>query len=124
MDAIYIKYHEWFESILAQDLPKEIVGFAVNLYDNDNSYEAELIGAATFDKDNEDWACDDIFMSDRFIFPISSFKGGWEANLALIVESTNKYIESNSKGALKLNSAQGFGVGFVDGNLTLVGKNA
>ena len=130
MKQIYIDFYSWLDSALSEDIPGEVVGFAINLYESPDCYEAELVGAPTFDSEDEDWACDDIFMSERFEFPSETvledwepspeLPSGWEAAQAMIAESVSNYISGASNGAKKLRSAKGVGVGFVDGNLTLI----
>jgi shikimate kinase len=130
MNKIYKEFHNWLDNVLSEDMPEEVVGFAINLYESDECYEAELVGTPTFDSEDEDWACDDIFMSSRFEFPdeiiledwepSDELPTGWEAAQAKIVDSLTGYISNPSDGAEKLKTAKGIGVGFVDGNLTLI----
>ena len=124
MKEIHRKYHQWLESILAKTLPNEIEGFAINLYDSAETYNVELVGTPTFNASDEDWACDDIYMSEKFEFPISSLPKGWEPAQEEIAESTKQFMRSETKGAKKLNCAKGVGIGFVDGNLILIQANA
>jgi len=124
MKPIFEQYHNWLEEILSGELPEGINGFAVNLYEGMASFEAELVAAPEFDKDNEDWACDDIYMSARFEFLHEIIGSSWEPALNKIVDSTKAYIMTNTSGARLLKSVRGVGVGFVDGALVLVHVNA
>ncbi len=120
MKKIEFEFNNWLESILIEELPTDIKGFALNLYEGPDCWEVELIGAATFDPDNEDWACDDVFMSERFEIPQEDVPGNWENALNEIANWFNIYLKSNSRGSKKLSSAEGIGIGFVDGNLILL----
>lgn len=120
MNKIESEFKGWLETILSEDLPVGISGFAINLYEGPYAWDAELIGAPTFDPINEDWACDDIFMSDRFEIPHEKVSEGWEAALNEIALWFKDYLMAKSEGAIKLLSADGIGIGFVDGNLILL----
>ena len=124
MDDVFKKYHKWIEKTLSKKLPEGINGFAINLYENTSSFDAELIATPEFDPDDEDWACDDIFMSKKFKFPHKALGSDWEPALEEIANSTKNYISLGSKGACLLTAVKGVGVGFVDGNLVLVHINA
>ena len=100
--------------------PSGINGFAVNLYDSFDAYEAELIAAPVFDIDDPDWACDDIYMSDRFEFSKTIFSDGWERALDNICKATLAFVKKDCEGAQKLRSVQGVGVGFVSGDLKII----
>ena len=123
MNNIDGQYHQWIENVLSSNLPSNINGIAINLYEGPDSFDAELIATPEFDAENEDWACNDIFMSDRFEFPHKDIGHNWEIALNKIVQSTKDYIANNTKGAQFLSTVKGVGVGFVDGNLVMVQVN-
>ena len=52
-------FFEWLDLILKNELNSEIKAINFNLYeDTDNKWSIELVGTFSFDKDNDDWACD------------------------------------------------------------------
>ena len=52
-------FFEWLDLILKNELNSEIKAINFNLYeDTDNKWSVELVGTFSFDKDNDDWACD------------------------------------------------------------------
>ena len=118
------EFHAWLDAKLSEDLPSGIKGFAINLYEYVDAYGAELVATPTFDKEDEDWACDDIYMSDHFELPKELFLSGWENALEKVTESTSDYLKGNSEGSLRLRSVKGVAVGFVNGNLNIVWENA
>ena len=55
-------FFEWLDLILKNELNSEIKAINFNLYeDTDNKWSVELVGTFSFDKDNDDWACDEVF---------------------------------------------------------------
>lgn len=58
---MYNKVSDWLDDILGCDIPNEVAGFCFNLYeDGDNFWSMELVGAERFDKEDEDWLCDEV----------------------------------------------------------------
>ena len=52
-------FFEWLDLLLKNELSSEIKAIIFNLYeDTDNKWSIELVGTFSFDKDNDDWACD------------------------------------------------------------------
>ena len=52
-------FFEWLDLILKNELNSEIKAINFNLYeDTDNKWSVELVGTFSFDRDNDDWACD------------------------------------------------------------------
>lgn len=115
-------YAEWLDALCKRPMPSDVVAFSVNLYDSAGAgfYEAELIGAAQYDPEDEDWACDDIFNSglkERFELPASEVGSDWEKALQLFVDWTRSYCEDASNHGEVLRRARAVTVGFVEGNL-------
>lgn len=108
----------WLDSILEGNLPDEVVAVNLNLYDRtDNNWAADFIGADHFDLEDEDWACDEVFLADeQFEWKRDA---DWKTVLAEVVEALQLYLEVGMFGS-KLTAYQGVGVGFVDGNIEIV----
>jgi hypothetical protein len=123
-NELYNLMASWIDSALSTPLPEGIAAFNFNLYDGGNptAFELELMGAPTFTPDDEDWACDEIFMSPqpRFLLPHSTVGAHWESGLSATSKLLFKYINSNSSGALRLKQSKAVAVGFVDGNLQII----
>lgn len=61
-DLSYKAFEKWVDATLSADLPEGIEAFCFNLYDDGKGqWSAEIIGAASFDPGNSDWACDEVF---------------------------------------------------------------
>jgi hypothetical protein len=118
------QFCSWLDAVLSEDLPEGILGFAINLYEGPSTWGAELVGTPTFDEDDEDWACDDIYMSTRLEIPHECIAAGWERALDDVAKSLQAYLSTESLGANKLMAAKGIGVGFVEGNLILINGSA
>ena len=123
-DNLYASIASWIDAEFSEPLPEGIVAFNFNLYDggDPDGFEMELIGAPTFSEDDEDWATDDIFMSNppRFLLPHALVGDVWEAGLECADALLVRYIASSNVGAVRLRQSQAVAVGFVDGNVQIV----
>lgn len=101
-----------------------IEGFSFNLIESCGDFSIELVGTASFDEDDQDWACDEIFEPNRRAISIPEKYSGlqWEICLDNMQTLLIDYMKSNEKGALVLQRAEGIGIGFVDGDLIVVKK--
>ena len=112
---------DWIDSILNTDIPDDVKAFCFNLYEEGNgSWSMELVGAGRFDPEDQDWPCDEV---TDFGSGNNSYKwdmeAGWKDALAYVVDALKKYLE-DGKYAELLKSKSGVGVGFVDGDLTIL----
>jgi len=100
-------------------LPNEIIAINFNLYEDGNdNWSLELVGTESFDEDDEDWACDEVF--DTRDTPLTwQKKAGWSEILDEMKKVIELYLEKGQYSDV-LKSYQGIGVGFVDGNLEIV----
>lgn len=58
---MFDKVSKWLDDVLETDIPKEVVAFGFNLYDDGNyNWSMELIGTSEFDVDDEDWLCNEV----------------------------------------------------------------
>lgn len=109
----------WLDKILERSLPDEIAAVCFNLYeDGGQNWSAEFVGAASFDPDDCDWACDEVFTTRdtplRFVRDCS-----WEDVLEEAVNAVERYLEQGVH-ATRLKKYQAVAVGFVDGDLEIV----
>ena len=112
-------FFEWLDLILKNELNSEIKAINFNLYeDTDNKWSVELVGTFSFDKDNDDWACDEVFDTrDNTLSWVQDTT--WEDVLQEAIGKIQKYIEVG-KYAEQMRTYSGVGVGFVDGDITIV----
>ena len=115
----YIKFATWLDSVLQMNIPSDVVAFCFNLYeDADKKWTLELIGASSFDKDNSDWACDEVFTTREN--PLSwNDKKEWKEVLSESEAIIKEYLKKG-KYRKELKERRGLAVGFVDGDLILL----
>lgn len=111
--------NKWIDSVLENPLPEQVIAIAFNLYeDGENQWSVEIVGTDSFDPDDSDWACDEVF-NTRNNLQSWTQEATWEVILQEVADKIKKYIETGNYSE-KLKSYQGIGVGFVDGDITIV----
>lgn len=115
-DLSYKEFEKWVDCSLNTELPKDVVAFCFNLYDDGNGqWSVELVGTSCFDKDDSDWACNEVF--DTRNYPLKwKYKGSWKNVLSSVKSHLETYLKIG-KHASMLSSQQGIALGFVDGEL-------
>ena len=118
-DLSYKEFEKWVDCSLNTELPKDVVAFCFNLYDDDNGqWSVELVGTSCFDKDDSDWACYEVF--DTRNNPLKwKYKGSWKNVLSSVRSHLETYLKIG-KHASMLSSQQGIALGFVDGELIIL----
>jgi hypothetical protein len=115
-------FSKWIDAALSANESQRVVAYNFNLYEGAApEFHVELIGASEFTKDDEDWACAEVFATRDNLFVIPHDLAGekWEDGLAFAVKLVRRYLE---EGELRdtLKARKAVGVGFVDGNIELV----
>jgi len=120
---MYNEFEAWLDAALEADLPDDIAAFNFNLYEDDEYlWSIELIGASSFDPEDPDWACDEVFTNREE--PLSwSAETDWENVLETMTQYVEKYLIEGKYAAL-LKEYEAVGIGFVDGDITIVYVNA
>ena len=120
---MYNEFETWLDAALEAEMPENIAAFNFNLYeDGDNLWSIELIGASRFDPEDPDWACDEVFTNRED--PLSwSAETDWENVLETMTQYVEKYL-IEGKYATLLKEYEAVGIGFVDGDITIVYVNA
>lgn len=118
---LYEDFEKWLNSVFEKDIPNDVAALNFNIYEDTNSYwSIEVIGASSFDEDNDDWACDEVTdfqtIDNQFSW---KEEADWEDILAKIVELLHKYLEVGYY-SNKIRKVNGIGTGFVDGDIELV----
>lgn len=115
----YAEFDKWVDTTLSTELPDGIEAFCFNLYDDgDGNWSAEIIGAGSFDKDDSDWACDEVL--DNRNNPIQwKSDESWEKQLSSFRSHLEKYLKKGKYAGL-LKEKKGLGFGFVDGDMNLI----
>ena len=116
---MYNTFEKWIEHILKQELPSGIIALNFNLYEEGcDTWSMELVGTSSFDKDDEDWACDEIFNTREALLKWEQ-KTTWEVILEETSCIINEYLEKGQYSE-KMKAYEGIGIGFVDGDIKLL----
>ena len=113
-----MEFKKWLDSLL-EEIPDGLVAFNLNLYetDDENLFDAQLVGCNQYDLEDEDWACDVAYSSEENIL---SFEAeDWEKALEIALDEMKAYLDSAEDGN-KIKKAEYVTAGFVDGNLEVV----
>ncbi|MBR7746293.1 hypothetical protein [Undibacterium baiyunense] len=117
------EFKQWIDSCFQQTIPNSVVAFSFNLFEvaetNDVKFGIEMVGTASFDEDDSDWACDEVWGPEVRQTPIPKLFSGddWEECLINVKSLLQSYIKSHS-GTEKFK--QGVGIGFVDGEIEVL----
>ena len=113
-------FYNWLEAVLKK-LPSDIEAIHFNLYeDGDNKWSVELMGTSAFDENNSDWACNEVYTTRENPYVLTK-KSDWKAIENLFTTFLLNYLE-RGKYAPILKACRGIGIGFVDGDLSLIYK--
>ncbi len=84
----------------------------------------ELIGAGMFDENDPDWPCDEVWepVPRNLFIPVGYSGENWESCLQRLRALVLKEFDADSPAARMLQSSQGIGIGFVDGDLEIIWK--
>lgn len=118
---MYTIVENWLDSILEQSIPREVAALNFNLYeDGSNHWSIELVGTGSFDLENEDWGCDEIFDFGTRENPLAwKEEKAWNEILDEMIQIMKRYLQQG-KYACVLKKYQGVGIGFVDGNIEIL----
>lgn len=113
-------FYNWLENALKK-LPSDVEAINFNLYeDNGDKWSVELVGTSTFDENNSDWACSEIYTTRESPYVLRK-KSDWKAIENLFTTFLLNYLE-RGKYAHILKECRGIGIGFVDGDLSILYK--
>ena len=119
IEPVYRALELWLDKLLAAKLPARVAAYCFNLYDCDDEFDVQLVGAPSYSEEDDDWACDTVYSSEEDVF---TFKAdGWQKALDICCDCIRCYLSQGS-GAEKLKSGRAVAVGFVDGDLVTVYK--
>lgn len=115
-----LAFNNWLDAEL-KNIKKIAVAFNFNIYENEDNFSVELIAADSFDEEDEDWACDELYSSreDGQEYEFSA-KDDEEA-FSIIETCVTNYLEQSAN-AKTLKDTKAVAVGFVDGDLKIVYK--
>ncbi len=112
-------FFKWLDDILIKEMPDNIKAINFNLYqDQGNKWSIELVGTSTFDKTNSDWACNEIYTTRENPYVLVK-KSDWRTIENLFISFLKNYL-NKGKYSNVLKKYIAIGVGFVDGDLTIL----
>lgn len=120
------QFEEWLKQAFSSGVPEDVKAFAFNLYEpapiKGVCFGVELVGTGGFDRENPDWACEEIWepATRRLDIPVSFSGQGWEHCLEVMLSLIEAALRKEDPIAAVLKSRLGIGVGFVDGDLNVV----
>lgn len=118
---MYEKFEQWLNRILEKGLPEDAAATCFNLYeDTDNYWSIQLVATEYFDEEDEDWVCEELFTTGEDLFTWHE-DTKWEAVLEASTALVTKYL-TDGKYAGKLKKYEAVGIGFVDGDVSVLYK--
>ena len=119
----YPKFEEWLNGVFEKSFPRDVIAVNFNIYeDADNYWSIEPVGTASFEEEDEDWACDEVTNFNTRSNPFTwQEKASWEDMLSKVKNMIIQYLDSG-KHAGKLKTLDAVACGFVDGNLEILYK--
>lgn len=109
---------DWIDNQLKGEFPEGIIAYCFNLYEteDDNVFDVQLIGSREFDRNNDDWACNEAYSSGEDVY---SFKADdWEVAMDKFGKELKNYLLSEKCSDVLKQSRVAYG--FIDGDLEYV----
>jgi hypothetical protein len=126
---IYEEFAHWLDDLLENnEMSESTQAYCFNLYeesDEDHIYGVQLVAAGEFDPEDKEgeWACEEVWSSGENIFTVDTSDEedtGWSHAQELFREMAEEYLR-NGKYADVIKGAKGIAMGFVDGDLEIIG---
>jgi hypothetical protein len=121
-EALVSDFVSWVDRIMLEYAKgKRAVAYNFNLYEHEDEFAIQLIGAKKFDLTDEDWPCYEAFSSgeDLFILPYSVVGREYATGQRKTKSLIESYLE-RGKAAGRLKRSRGVALGFVGGDLELI----
>lgn len=108
-------FSTWLDRVLSKITKESIVAFCFNLYEEDDTaFSIQVVGCPSYDKQNDDWACNSAFSSKEDVFYFKS--NDWNSALQEGIELVENYMRNGHYSSL-LKEKEAICIGFVDGDL-------
>ena len=119
--SLETKFFGWLDGVLGKKLPSGIEAIAFNLYeDADNNWSIELVGSSYFSETDPDWPCSEVYTTRENPFSIKR-ELDWGEIEKTFTDLVNLYLEKGQYSD-DLKQYQAIGIGFVDGDTTIIYK--
>lgn len=113
-------FAKWADGVL-EHLDVDATAYSFNIHEDEETYWVELVATSSFDEEDEDWACDEIYASRDDDNELEFTSGEWEEALEDVENTVKAYLETGTYAA-KLKQAQAVACGFVDGDMSILYK--
>lgn len=118
---MYNSFANWINPILAENYFEGVEAFNFNLYEDCENgevvFSVQLIGAPSYDADDSDWACEEIFSTGENLFRLPDCND-WEVCLQDFKKIIEEYLKKGEY-ANTLMCTKAVAYGFVDGDLEI-----
>lgn len=121
MKSLRTKFIPWVDRHLIVAEASKAVAYNFHLYEHEQFFAIQLVGAIKYDPDEPFAYEDEVFTSgeDLFILPRSKVGNDWRKGLEVASTLIRSYLEQGQE-AHRLTSSSLVGVGFVDGDLEII----
>lgn len=86
-------FSTWLGRVLSKITKESIVAFCFNLYEEDDTaFSIQVVGCPSYDKQNDDWACNSAFSSKEDVFYFKS--NDWNSALQEGIELVENYMRN------------------------------
>lgn len=115
------EFKKWIQEISDNESPNSsIIAFWFGLFETTNGYTLYLTGSNEYDKNDDDWACNNHFEPSNKYFPLPKeyvTNKNWQNILTDSIEIVNEYLESTDFENSILKEAVAVAIGFDNGDL-------
>lgn len=120
---VYKDFSSWLDNAMSGGIPKESAAAYFCLYEEhgEHLWGVQLICTDDFNPDDDDWACYETFTTGEDLFRWDTDME-WEDAQNTAEKLVEKYL-SEGKYSETLKALHGVGVGFDDGDITILYKN-
>ncbi len=118
-----LKLFAWLDDALKNVMPENVIALCFNIYECENSsFRLELTGTDNYDKDNNEWACDEIYdfatREKPFVWDELP-RSKWEFIKNKVFLAILDYLQ-NGEYSYVLKSKKCVAIGFIDGDLSIL----
>lgn len=114
-------FNLWLDNVLKVELPSNICAYDFIIYESgDNLWSISLTASDTYDENDSDWACNEIFTSENLY--VFENVGDWKATLKVVEKLVKGYL-SDGKYKDKIMNSRAITYGFDDEDLNIAYEN-
>lgn len=120
---MYKDFSSWLDNAISGGIPEESAAAYFCLYEEqgEHLWAVQFICTEGFDPDDDDWACYEVFTTGEDLFRWDT-DIEWEDAQDTAEKLVEKYL-SEGKYSEMIKALHGVGVGFTDGDITILYQN-